>query len=74
MQSIVLRIGLGLVLILLGGAALLLGGYGISMLLFPKWPSDYHATLAIALMSVVLLAYAGWAATRGASGKNGSSR
>ncbi len=64
MRSFLLRIAIGAVVVLTAGAVLLLGGYHISSLLIPTWPQDYHATVAIALMALVMIGYAGWVATR----------
>jgi NADH:ubiquinone oxidoreductase subunit 4 (subunit M) len=64
MLSRILRTLLGIVLVVGAGIGLLLGGYGLSWLLIPNWPQDYHATAAIALMSLGLIGYAGWVAMR----------
>lgn len=64
MLSWILRTLLGIVLVVGTGIGLLLGGYALSWFLIPSWPQDYHATAAIALMSIVLIGYAGWVAMR----------
>jgi len=51
--------------VLAAGAGTLVGGFHLSKALFSTWPGDYHATFAIALMSVLLIVTAGIAAVRG---------
>ncbi len=65
MRSILLRLAAGIIGFVLAGTALLVGGYHLSAFFLPHWPSDYHATVGIALMAISLIVYAGIEASKG---------